>query len=128
MRYLLRPEPLLGGFRLLNTTISTTTIPSKIQTHEMIPIHLLWRFPDVSTTNELSGSFSVTLPTLGRLIALEKSLAVKLSDDSDEATDESAEEAEESCALLEEAALLELAAEAEAAFCEAAEAAEAADC
>lgn len=129
MWYLLRPDPLFGGLRLLNTTISTTTIPSKIQTQEMIPIHLLWRFPDVSTTNELSGSFSVTLPTLGRLIVLEKLLASRPLDDSDEIADELAEEAEESCARFEEAALLELtAAEAEAAFCEAADAAEAADC
>jgi hypothetical protein len=63
----------------VNTTTSTTSTPSAMQVHEMMPIHLLLWAESGLEAAELSGSTSETLPTLGREIELEEDSSLERS-------------------------------------------------
>lgn len=59
---------------MLSTTISTTSTPSAMQAHEIIPIQFIRRVFSGFPATELSGLGSETLPTLGSETSLDPSL------------------------------------------------------
>jgi hypothetical protein len=61
---------------LLSTTISTTRTPSAIHAQEIMPYKFICLTLFGLLATELSGSFSETLPTLGREISLDASLEI----------------------------------------------------